>query len=93
MIPFFDGHNDLLLKMTLRGLTAEDVRDGHGKGQIDVPRARAGGLGGGFFALFVPTPGAPGAPVKRVLFFGSLAVCGICRILPVASAWAITPAS
>ena len=60
MIPFFDGHNDLLLKMALRGVTAEDVRDGHGKGQIDVPRARAGGLGGGFFALFVPTPGGPG---------------------------------
>lgn len=60
MIPFFDGHNDLLLKMTLRGVTAEEVRDGHGKGQIDMPRARAGGLGGGFFALFVPTPGAPG---------------------------------
>lgn len=60
MIPFFDGHNDLLLKMTLRGVTAEDIRDGHTKGQIDMPRARAGGLGGGFFALFVPTPGAPG---------------------------------
>lgn len=60
MTPFFDGHNDLLLKMTLGRITAEEVRDGHGKGQIDVPRARAGGLGGGFFALFVPTPGAPG---------------------------------
>jgi membrane dipeptidase len=60
MTPFFDGHNDLLMKMTLGRITAEEVRDGHGKGQIDLPRARAGGLGGGFFALFVPTPGAPG---------------------------------
>lgn len=60
MIPFFDGHNDLLLKMTLGTVTAEEVRDGHDKGQIDVPRARAGGLGGGFFALYVPTPGARG---------------------------------
>lgn len=60
MHPFFDGHNDLLLKMTLGRVTAEEVRDGHGKGQIDLARARAGGMGGGFFALFVPTPGAPG---------------------------------
>lgn len=60
MIPFFDGHNDLLLKMTLGRMTAEEVRDGHDKGQIDLPRARAGGLGGGFFALFVPTPGGAG---------------------------------
>ncbi|EAQ01689.1 renal dipeptidase family protein [Pseudooceanicola batsensis HTCC2597] len=60
MIPFFDGHNDLLLKMTLGRMTAEEVRDGHGNGHIDLPRAKAGGLGGGFFALFVPTPGGPG---------------------------------
>lgn len=60
MIPFFDGHNDLLLKMTLGRISAEEVRDGHGKGQIDLPRAQAGGLGGGFFALFVPTPGGAG---------------------------------
>jgi len=60
VIPFFDGHNDLLLKMTLGRMTAEEVRDGHENGQIDLPRARQGGLGGGFFALFVPTPGSPG---------------------------------
>lgn len=60
MIPFFDGHNDLLLKMTMGRVTAEEVRDGHAKGQIDLPRARQGGLGGGFFALFVPTPGGAG---------------------------------
>ena len=59
-IPFFDGHNDLLLKMTLGRVTAEEVRDGHRNGQIDLPRAQAGGLGGGVFALFVPTPGGPG---------------------------------
>ena len=56
-IPFFDGHNDLLLKMSLGLVTAEEVRDGHDKGQIDLPRAREGGFGGGFFALYVPTPG------------------------------------
>ncbi|MGI3170297.1 dipeptidase [Pseudooceanicola sp. C21-150M6] len=60
MPPFFDGHNDLLLKMTTGRVTAEEVRDGHQNGHIDLPRARAGGLGGGFFALFVPTPGVKG---------------------------------
>ncbi len=55
---FFDGHNDVLLELSLRGgvTAAEEFitgRDGH----IDIPRATAGGFGGGFFAIFVPTPG------------------------------------
>jgi membrane dipeptidase len=60
MIPVFDGHNDLLMKMTYGGLTAEAIQDGHDQGHIDMPRARAGGFAGGFFALFIPTPGAKG---------------------------------
>jgi len=54
----FDGHNDALLKLSslggpaaaeqfLRGMTA----------QLDTPKAREGGFGGGFFAIYVPTPG------------------------------------
>ena len=66
MIPFFDGHNDLLLKMTLGRVSAEQVRDGHSNGQIDLPRVRAGGLGGGFFALFVPTPGGTGMDMRAM---------------------------
>ena len=53
MIPVFDGHND--------AITREDAADfatGRDGGHIDLPRARAGGLGGGIFALFTPTPGA-----------------------------------
>ena len=53
----FDGHNDVLLK--LRGAGGRpalklfhDGRDGH----IDVPRSKRGGFGGGFFAIFVPSP-------------------------------------
>ena len=53
----FDGHNDVLLK--LRGAGGRPAlklfhegRDGH----IDVPRSKRGGFGGGFFAIFVPSP-------------------------------------
>lgn len=50
--PVFDGHNDLLLRLWVGGngiAPAIDGRDGH----IDVAKARAGGFGGGFFAVFV----------------------------------------
>ena len=53
MIPVFDGHND--------AITREDAADfatGRAGGHLDLPRARAGGLAGGIFALFTPTPGA-----------------------------------
>ena len=51
----FDGHNDTLLR-----LWRADDRDGetflagNGEGHIDLPRAKKGGLKGGFFAVFVP---------------------------------------
>lgn len=47
----FDGHNDTILEI-LRGRSFFDQSD---KGHIDLPRAQAGGLGGGFFAIFVPS--------------------------------------
>src|SRR3954452_8082478 len=53
MIPVFDGHND--------AITREDAADfatGRDGGHLDLPRARAGGLAAGIFALFTPTPGA-----------------------------------
>jgi membrane dipeptidase len=53
VIPVFDGHND--------ALTREDAADfatGRDGGHLDLPRARAGGLAGGIFAMFTPTPGA-----------------------------------
>jgi membrane dipeptidase len=51
----FDGHNDTLLRIYKpkegeRRSFFEASEIGH----LDLPRARAGGLGGGFFALFVP---------------------------------------
>lgn len=52
----FDGHNDLILRLITGKVTAAQVRDGLDSGHIDLPRARAGGLAGGFFAIFVPSP-------------------------------------
>ncbi len=56
-LPVFDGHNDTLLNLYMpdRGQNRsffERSENGH----IDLPRARDGGLGGGFFAMFVPAP-------------------------------------
>ncbi len=51
----FDGHNDALLKLERRG-SGDPVRlfiDGY-DAHVDLPKARAGGFGGGFFAIFVP---------------------------------------
>lgn len=53
-IPIFDGHNDTVL--SLRG-TGRSFFSRTDQGHIDLPRARAGGLAGGIFAVFVPSPG------------------------------------
>lgn len=57
--PIFDGHNDTVL-----ALVAEDESKRRDffvqseKGHIDFPRAKAGGLGGGFFAIYTRSPSA-----------------------------------
>jgi membrane dipeptidase len=51
VVAIFDGHND--------ALTREDAADfatGRREGHVDLPRARAGGLAGGVFAIFTPSP-------------------------------------
>ncbi|HEX6509528.1 MAG TPA: dipeptidase [Chloroflexota bacterium] len=58
-IPIFDGHNDVLLRLRDGGSFFERNDIGH----LDLPRAVAGGFGGGFCAVFVrwgaeqPLPG------------------------------------
>lgn len=55
--PIFDGHNDVLLRLTRKGEPDGGVAsflDGDGVGQLDLPRARAAGFAGGLFAIFVP---------------------------------------
>ncbi|HUG16198.1 MAG TPA: dipeptidase [Thermomicrobiales bacterium] len=46
----FDGHNDTVLSLMSTGRSFTERSD---QGHIDIPRAREGGLGGGFFAVFV----------------------------------------
>ncbi len=62
MRPVFDGHNDVLLRLWKNaqggGDPVAEFVEGHGSGHIDGPRARAGGLAGGFCAIFVPPSGA-----------------------------------
>lgn len=57
MIPVFDGHNDILLRI----LQAPENREaiwltGEGCGHLDLPRMQAGGFAGGFFAIYLPSP-------------------------------------
>ena len=54
-LPIFDGHNDTLLSLYTgeRGEGATFFERSE-KGHIDLPRARAGGFGGGFFAVYIP---------------------------------------
>lgn len=59
--PIFDGHNDTILSLMRTGRSFfERSAEGH----LDLPRAVEGGLGGGFFAIFVPPPDA--APAGTV---------------------------
>lgn len=55
LVPVFDGHNDTLLHLALKSPGTEGAflsgRDGH----IDLPKAQAGGLAGGLFAMFTPS--------------------------------------
>lgn len=60
MIPVFDGHNDFLQRVVAAGDKGADIwLNGDGTGHLDLPRARAGGLIGGFFAIWVPSAANP----------------------------------
>jgi membrane dipeptidase len=55
VIPIIDGHNDTVLDLYNNGKASRrSFFEESGYGHIDLPRARRGGLGGGFFALFTP---------------------------------------
>jgi membrane dipeptidase len=68
VLTVFDGHND-----TLTRDDADAFATGREGGHVDLPRARAGGLGGGIFAAFTGTPGydsdsrEPAAPIGQDL--------------------------
>ena len=56
-VLIFDGHNDTLTQ--IRNAPGEESRsflERSDRGHIDLPRAREGGLAGGFFAIFTANP-------------------------------------
>lgn len=54
-ITILDGHNDTILRFSLPERRAKTSFFERGdEGHIDLPRAREGGLGGGFFAVWIP---------------------------------------
>lgn len=56
--PVFDGHNDVILRLVRAQNGGPDYNffSENASGHIDLPRARRGGLAGGIFAIFTPTP-------------------------------------
>jgi membrane dipeptidase len=57
-VKVFDGHNDALLRIYLDRTPAafEAFLNGGSNAHIDLPKAKAGGLAGGLFAIFPPSP-------------------------------------
>ena len=56
MTAVFDGHNDALGKLQSDDRAPADFLTGLPERDIDLPRARAGGLAGGLFAINAPSP-------------------------------------
>lgn len=58
LVPVFDGHNDVLLRLQMGGAAtgAQRFIEGERRGHLDLPRAREGGFAGGLFALYAPSP-------------------------------------
>lgn len=63
LLPVFDGHNDILLRLFNNPSAREAIwLTGEGRGHLDLPRMKAGGFAGGFFAIYIPSPQAHDAP-------------------------------
>ncbi|MES2906667.1 MAG: dipeptidase [Pseudomonadota bacterium] len=59
LTPFFDGHNDILYWLGEKGDADGGVRrflNGDDDSHLDLPRARAAGLKGGLFAVYIESP-------------------------------------
>jgi membrane dipeptidase len=68
-LPIFDGHNDALQSIYRpKNGQPRPFFERTDQGHTDLPRMQAGGYGGGFFAVFVPSDksegGFPGADAK-----------------------------
>lgn len=60
-MPIFDGHNDTLTQLAGRSFFEESTQ-----GHLDLPRARRGGMIGGFYAIYAPPP--PDSPESDPYF-------------------------
>ncbi|MCC6863284.1 MAG: dipeptidase [Rhodobacteraceae bacterium] len=68
MIPVFDGHNDILLRILQKPEQREAIwLTGEGKGHLDLPRMAQGGFMGGFFAIYMPSPHDPNADMDVLM--------------------------
>jgi membrane dipeptidase len=56
LIPVFDGHNDALTREDHADFVSGRSRERQ-PSHLDLPRMLAGGIRGGIFAIFTPTPG------------------------------------
>jgi membrane dipeptidase len=61
-VPIFDGHNDTVLSLRTTGRSFFERSE---TGHVDLPRAKAGGMAGGFFAVWVPDPGHTPEPGEQ----------------------------
>lgn len=60
MIPVFDGHNDFIQRVVAAGEHGTRIwLEGDGTGHMDLPRLKAGGMVGGFFAIWIPAESSP----------------------------------
>ena len=85
-IPYFDGHNDVLLRLYLdrEGNPLDEFLAGTSfKVHIDLPRARQGHFVGGLFALFSP----PAQKINFTARAGASLNIPLPPTLPPAEAW------
>jgi membrane dipeptidase len=56
-VPFFDGHNDFLLRLLHAPARRHELWLGEAQeGHLDLSRMRKAGFAGGFFAIYIPSP-------------------------------------
>ncbi len=70
----FDGHNDTLLSLHQKDRGDQTFFDRSERGHIDLPRAREGGFGGGFFAVWVPPASMPDSSAGPAAFLDAAKV-------------------
>ena len=73
-VQIFDGHNDVLTRLDKAGGVAAAGTFLSGMdGQLDLPKARAGGFGGGFFAIWIRGQGTDTAQIIAAQAEGKIA--------------------